>query len=161
MSPRAAVRLEGLGFSRVYDYKDGKQDWLAHGFPTEGDRAHVPRARDPIRTDVPTCRLTDRLEEVRPRVDDAGWDQCIVVDERGKVLGRLRRHALEGPPDQSAEGAMEDGPTTTRPHTDLGEIVGRMRRAEVSDILVSDAHGRLMGVLFLEDAERFLADHQA
>ena len=29
MSPRAACRLEALGFTRVYDYVDGIADWKA------------------------------------------------------------------------------------------------------------------------------------
>ncbi len=29
MSPRAAARLETLGFTKVYDYVGGKTDWLA------------------------------------------------------------------------------------------------------------------------------------
>ena len=36
MSPRAAWRLEGLGFERVYDYVPGKADWFASGLPKEG-----------------------------------------------------------------------------------------------------------------------------
>jgi hypothetical protein len=33
MSPRAAWRLEGLGFERVYDYVPGESDWFASGLP--------------------------------------------------------------------------------------------------------------------------------
>ena len=36
MSPRAACRLESLGFGEVYDYVAGKLDWMAAGLPTEG-----------------------------------------------------------------------------------------------------------------------------
>lgn len=32
-SPTAAKKLEGLGFSRVYDYEGGKQDWKDAGLP--------------------------------------------------------------------------------------------------------------------------------
>jgi hypothetical protein len=39
MSPRAACRLEQLGFAKVYDYTTGKADWLAHGLETEGEHA--------------------------------------------------------------------------------------------------------------------------
>jgi hypothetical protein len=42
MSPRAASRLEGLGFERVYDYVPGKADWFARGLPTERRLASVP-----------------------------------------------------------------------------------------------------------------------
>ena len=49
MSPRAACRLQTLGFTNVYDYVLGKADWLAHGLPTEGEQADVPRAKDLLR----------------------------------------------------------------------------------------------------------------
>jgi 3-mercaptopyruvate sulfurtransferase SseA len=36
MSPRAAWRLEGLGFERVFDFVGGKAQWRERGLPTEG-----------------------------------------------------------------------------------------------------------------------------
>ncbi len=36
MSPRAASRLESLGFREAYDYAAGKADWFAAGLPMEG-----------------------------------------------------------------------------------------------------------------------------
>jgi hypothetical protein len=45
MSPRAACRLELLGFTQVYDNVAGKADWLAHGLPTEVDQPQVPGPR--------------------------------------------------------------------------------------------------------------------
>src|SRR6266511_4403171 len=36
MSPRAAWRLESMGFAEVYDYVAGKADWGAAGLPLEG-----------------------------------------------------------------------------------------------------------------------------
>src|SRR5207249_889428 len=36
MSPRAAWRLESLGFTEVYEYSAGKSDWGAYGLPLEG-----------------------------------------------------------------------------------------------------------------------------
>lgn len=35
---RSAQRLELLGFSRVFHYEGGKQDWTAAGLPLEGNR---------------------------------------------------------------------------------------------------------------------------
>ena len=55
MSPRAACRLELLGFTQVYDYVAGKADWLAHGLPTEGEQAQIPRAKDVLRRDAVTA----------------------------------------------------------------------------------------------------------
>src|SRR5688572_23586838 len=37
MSPRAASRLETLGFEQVYDYVAGKADWGSGGLPLEGE----------------------------------------------------------------------------------------------------------------------------
>jgi rhodanese-related sulfurtransferase len=34
-SPQAARRLEALGYENVYDYDEGKQDWVGAGLPTE------------------------------------------------------------------------------------------------------------------------------
>src|SRR5438309_12115020 len=34
MSPRAAWRLESVGFSEVSDYVAGKNDWMSAGLPT-------------------------------------------------------------------------------------------------------------------------------
>lgn len=34
-SPKAAEKLEELGYRRVYDYEAGKKDWKQAGLPTE------------------------------------------------------------------------------------------------------------------------------
>ncbi len=38
-SPQAARTLEALGYGNVYDYEEGKQDWIETGLPTEGGAA--------------------------------------------------------------------------------------------------------------------------
>ncbi len=38
-SPKAAEKLEVFGFTDVYDYEGGKQDWLDAGYPVEGREA--------------------------------------------------------------------------------------------------------------------------
>ena len=38
-SPQAARRLEALGYGNVYDYEEGKQDWIEAGLPTESGAA--------------------------------------------------------------------------------------------------------------------------
>ena len=68
MSPRAACRLELLGFTQVYDYVAGKADWLAHGLPTEGEQAQVPRAKDVLRRDVVTADPKEPVGVVAARV---------------------------------------------------------------------------------------------
>jgi len=35
-SPKAAEKLHTFGFTNVYDYAGGKQDWIEAGYPVEG-----------------------------------------------------------------------------------------------------------------------------
>jgi hypothetical protein len=55
MSPRAAARLEALGFTQVYDYVAGNADWGSFGLPLEGRRSSSTRVGAHVRTDVPAC----------------------------------------------------------------------------------------------------------
>src|ERR1700686_53229 len=122
MSPRAASRLETLGFTEVYDYVDGKLDWMAAGLPTEGTNALQPRAGDTARKDVPTCGLKDRLADVRERVVAQGWDSVVVVTEDRVVIGLLRSKELAKDGEQLIDQAMRPGPSTFRPYVSLHEM---------------------------------------
>jgi len=153
MSPRAASRLEGIGFAQVYDYVAGKADWGSAGLPLEGENGSETRAGAHVRTDVPTCRPDDRLHEVCAQVDESGWDTCFVVDERGVVLGRIGRRAIRGRADVSAAEAMTLGPSTVRPSARLDAMVERMRRQNLTNLPVTRSDGRLVGLLALRDAE--------
>jgi CBS domain-containing protein len=154
MSPRAAWRLESIGFTRVYDYVAGKADWGLFGLPLEGTNG--PRAGEYVRSDVPTCRLESRLQDVRPRVGAAGWDTCIVVNGYGIVLGRLGRRALASHEDVEAEAAMTAGPSTVRPSITLAAIVERMAKQKLTGALVTRSDGTLVGLLRRADAEAAL-----
>jgi len=153
MSPRAAARLETLGFTRVYDYVGGKRDWLAAALPTER-RLSV----DVLRSGDIACHLGDRLGDVVDRLGTAGGDACIVVDDHHVVLGRVRGRALDGDPNSLIETVMRSGPSTIRPDTPLETVVKTLRDGNVSSTLVTDPEGRLIGTLYLEDAERKLAE---
>ncbi len=159
MSPRAAARLESLGFTKVYDYVGGKTDWLAAALPTEGRLAGKPTtAGDVARRDDCACHLGDRLGDVVTRLRAAGKDTCIVVDDHHIVLGRVRGRAFEGDPNASMEDVMRSGPSTIRPDTSLESVVQELRDGNVTNTLVTDPAGRLIGTIYLEDAERKLAE---
>src|SRR5258706_10011636 len=89
MAPRAAARLESLGFEQVFEYRGGKLDWLAAGKPTEGENSKRPRAGDVARRDAITCGLNDRLGDVRKRAAAAGWDVAVGVRDRRLLLRML------------------------------------------------------------------------
>ncbi len=154
MSPRAAWRLETLGFTRVYDYVAGKADWFAAGLPREGRLAQVPRAGDVARRNGVTCQVTDRLGDVVDRLRAAGEETCPVVTDGSIVLGRVRRSALDGTADDLVEEGMQSGPTTIRPSSTLESILDRLRARNLDSILVTTSDGRLVGTLHREDADR-------
>jgi Mg/Co/Ni transporter MgtE len=161
MSPRAAWRLESLGFSEVYDYRPGKLDWLAAGLPTQGSNAGRPRTGDIARKDVPTCSLHEGLGDVRERVRSAGSQACVVVNEERVVMGLLRSEELEADPDRLIEEVMRRGPTTFRPHISALEMAEHMVEHDIESSPITTSDGRLVGVLFREDVlELARKDHE-
>src|SRR5213593_4649822 len=131
MNARAAWRLEVIGFPRVYRYAPGKADWKAAGLTTEG--SHRPlRAIDVLRRDPPTCRPADPVAHAVRTAQDRDWPTvCMVVNEAGVVLGRLRRDALDPASTSTVLEIMEAGPTTIRADEDLAGLVERMQRRKV------------------------------
>ncbi len=55
---------------------------------------------------------------------------------------------------------MESGPTTIRADTTLDSIIGRLEDRSVSSILVTHSDGRLVGSLYLSDAQSRLDQYQ-
>src|SRR6267378_1299860 len=156
MSPRAALRLETLGFAPLYDYVGGKADWGSAGLPLEGVNGSDTRAGAHARTDVPTCRLDEPLQVVRQRATAAGWDICMVVDDDRVVLGRLGRTALARADDVPVEQVMSEGPSTVRPSARLAALVERMHRQGLSSLPITTLDGKLVGLLRRDDAEAAL-----
>jgi CBS domain-containing protein len=151
MSPRAAWRLESLGFTAVYDYVPGEADWFAYGLPMEGAQAALPRVGQRARRDVPRCRLAERIGEVGDQVRAANWTICVVVNEETVVLGLLRERELAADPNATADQVMRSGPATYRPDALIADVVERMDRRGVSGVLVTLSDGRLLGWLRRED----------
>ena len=158
MSPRAAWRLESLGFIKVFDYVGGKADWFAAGLPREGDLTSVPRTGDIARRDDVTCRLTDTTSDVVNRAHEAGQNTAIVTKADGVILGRIRIDHLGDDSETSAEDVMESGPTTTRADTTLESIQDRFQARNVDSILVATSDGRLVGTLYRSAVESNLIE---
>src|SRR5216684_7496203 len=154
MSPRAAWRLETLGFKNVFDYVDGKLDWMAAGLPTEGTNAERPRAADVARKDVVTGRLDEHLGDVSERAAAGGWEAAVVVNEERIVLGLLRKKELAGDSGQPVERAMRPGPSTSRPYVSIAEMAAFMVEHNLDSSPITTSDGRLVGLLLKEDAVR-------
>ncbi len=161
MSPRAAWRLEQLGFAEVYNYAPGKSDWTAAGLPREGESADISQAGDIADRQVPTCGLSESLDDVLRRLPDGDDRLCVVVNEVSVVMGTLylrdrgamRRAAQSG---ATAEEAMRAGPPTVRANEQVEPLVERMSDVGVRQVLVTDPEGRLLGLFDRHRAERTL-----
>lgn len=150
MSPRAACRLESLGFTEVYEYSAGKSDWGAYGLPLEGKAAvHIG---DLARPEVPTCGLQDSVGIARARAKD--WGTCIVVNEQRVVFGRMFKTELDGDPNACVGDVMRPGTSTFRPNVSAVEMLEYMDRKGHKTSLVTTSDGRLVGLVLREDAER-------
>jgi len=147
MSPRAACRLETLGFGQVYDYLPGKVDWLAHGLPTEGEADQETRAGEHARDDVATCRPGERVGVVVPRVEASPYAFALVTTEDAIVLGRLGAAALRGDAGIAAGDAMTPGPSTVRAHEPLDGLLERLQARDLHSMVVTTPEGRLVGVV--------------
>src|SRR3954462_10560990 len=87
MSPRAACRLEQLGFAEVSDYAGGKMAWMGAGLPTEGSTPESDRVGALARRDVLTCDVATTVEELRRRVSSAEAEDGVpVVLTGGEVV---------------------------------------------------------------------------
>lgn len=153
MSPRAAWRLESLGFREVYEYRPGKADWIAAGLPTTRTLVAELRIGELARHDPPTCRLDEPIAEVAARVYSSGWDVCFVTNAESIVLGRLDRPQLDRR-EGTAESVMKPGPVTYRAHTPVEDLARVMAERDIGTLPVTTSDGRLIGVVRRADMQR-------
>ncbi len=147
MSPRAAWQLEAFGFSDVYDYADGKLDWIAHGFPVEGAGPHWAVAGEVADRDaVLACHLGDSISEISENMKAVTHDYCVVLNAHDIVIGRMRPKNLSSTNVEGAvEHVLEPGPTTVRPTESAKALLERMRKRKVPAVIVTTNKGRLLG----------------
>jgi CBS domain-containing protein len=155
MSARAAWRLEQLGFTRVYDYHAGRQDWEAAGLLIEGTEKRGPMVKEAVTYDPPMCGPDDSVGTARSLL--GGSTQVVVVNKTGVILGVMRKESWNAPDEASAGDVMRLGPSTVRPGSLLAPLIERMQEKDTESVLVSDAEGRLIGVLERADGKAFLS----
>jgi rhodanese-related sulfurtransferase/CBS domain-containing protein len=147
-SARAAWRLSSLGFTQIYRYAHGKEEWLAYGLPVEGTDARLQGAGDVANLDVPTCSRGDKVIEVREKVNKDGWDSCVVVNDDLIVLGLLRKGDLEkAPQNWSAEEAMDRDPGAFRLNAPVDDVAQYILEKGLDSALVTTPDGKLFGII--------------
>jgi predicted transcriptional regulator len=119
-----------------------------------------PHALDVARLSVPRCEPRERVGEVRARVRHEGWDEAVVVNDAGVVLGLVTSDALGAEPDTLVEQVMERAPRTIRPSVLLDKVDDYLPR-EADRVLVTNPDGVLIGTLFRADVERRLREQAA
>jgi CBS domain containing-hemolysin-like protein len=150
MSPRAACRLETLGFAQVHDYVAGKVDWLAHDLPVQR-REEVVTAARLARTDVVTCALADQAAAVRERIRSSPYGFALVTAGGGVVLGRLRASVIDAATGGTAEDLMDPGPSTVRADLPAAALAKRLRERDLRTAIVTNPEGVLIGVALRDE----------
>jgi hypothetical protein len=147
MSPRAAWRLDELGFTAVYDYPGGKQDWFAAGLSAEGGRPDDDRIASHAH-DVVTCALGEPVADILPRIDQSEWEFAVAVTPTNVVLGRVRRSDAEAAADGAiVRDVVHEGPSTFRPNVSVREMATYMGQHDLSSAIVTTSQGVLIGVV--------------
>lgn len=159
MSPRAAWQLEAMGFTDVYDFVDGKIEWMVQGLPVEGKGPHFAMAAEvATKAGVHTCVLGSRVSDSAAAMERRGQSFCLVLNDQDIVLGRLRNKHLEPDSDELVETVMEAGPTTVRPTEPAKALLERMAKRNVPAVVVTTKRGRLIGVARSEHLRRLLEE---
>ena len=149
MSPRAAWRLEAIGFGPVYDYMAGKADWLAADLPFEGTARLAGMF---TRRGVATVAEGAPAAEALGLLEAQGFSPVLVVNEAGVVMGAAYREGLAAAPGEAAVGTvMRFGVSTVRPSEDAAALAHRMGQRQVTRVVVTRSDGTLIGLFFAED----------
>ncbi len=128
----------------MYDYVDGKSDWMAYGLAVEGEAGPF---LGQVLTRVPTCGVTATVAEAG---DGGGGtrESVVVLDDAGLVVGVLTPDALAGASgDDGVLDAMDVVPSTVRPSVEVSSVVG----SGADRVLVTSSDGRLLGQVVVAD----------
>ena len=132
----------------------GKLEWLAHALPVEGAGPHHAVAGDVVEREVTTCGPQATLDEIGATIEERDVSRCVIVNDRGIVVGQVRRSKLDGA--SGLEEVLEPGPATVQLTETLGPLAQRMEAAKVDRILVTTPKGVLLGEVLRSRARAFL-----
>ena len=147
LSPRAAHRLEALGFTDVFDYVPGKAAWLGDGLPSGGLRRPEQRVGGIADPKVPTVPADATIGQITDPLDDV----AIVLDEHDVVLGVLRKETMGLDPKTPVIDVVQPGPSTFRPSMTVRELVQWFRKSDADRAIVSTNGGEWIGLIRRED----------
>jgi hypothetical protein len=135
----------------VYDYVDGKVDWMAYGLPVEG--ADGPFLGDDLMA-ATTCDVGATVGEARSLLGD----NPVIVVADGLAVGEIDAGNLDGhADDEKVLDVMDPVPTTVRPSVTEASAAesGGGRQ------LVTTSDGRLLGQAFVHGHTHDHIDEEA
>jgi hypothetical protein len=116
-------------------------DWLSFDLPWDGNARLVTEALD---RDVPTCRVDQKILDVRTRLSSSGL--CVVLVDAGVVAGSLGEEALHADDEALVTTVMDPAPATVRLTEEVPPLEERLRAKGVGHIVVTRPDGALVGV---------------
>lgn len=132
----------------MYDYVDGKADWMAYGLPVDGEDGPFLGSR---LTEAPTCDVDLTVGDARRALaGHRGGREPLVLLAEGLAVGEVDEPALAGHDDDVALlDVLDPVPTTVRPSVTVRAVAekGGGRR------LVTTSDGRLLGQATVEAAD--------
>jgi predicted transcriptional regulator len=138
----------------VFDLAGGKSEWREQGLPMEGTGPFRHVAGQVLAPVTATCSPDALSGDIRSML--RSYRFCVVVNEHGVVLGRVRQEDLPAEDDACVADFMQLGPSTVQRREELSGLVQRMQDKGVATILVTTPKGELLGYLRRADAERLL-----
>jgi CBS domain-containing protein len=125
----------------VYDYVDGKVDWMAYGLPVEGEDGPFVGERV---EELPTCGPDQTVADARSRLEESGADEVVVVAAENLAIGLVDAEALEGAgADDRLLDVMAPVPGAIRPSVTAASLADR----DVERVLVTTPDGLLLGMV--------------
>ena len=152
LSPRAAHRLEALGFGEVYDYVPGKAAWLGDALPSGGLRRPEQRVGSLADPGVPTIPADATVDDVADTLKVT--DVAIVLNDDRIVLGVLRPETAALDPKTKVIDAVQPGPSTFRPSMTIRELVEYFEKSDESRAIITNNGGEWIGLIRREDVVR-------
>ena len=122
----------------MYDYVDGKVDWMAAGLPVEGEEG--PFLGEQV-VDVATCDVAVTVGDVRARLS-ASDGPVVVLAGDSLAVGEVDAAAVAAHPDATPVlDVLRPVPSTVRPSVTVASVIeaGGGRR------LLTTSEGRLLG----------------
>ncbi len=129
----------------MYDYVDGKVDWMAYGLPVEGeDGPFVGQAV----IDAVTVDVGATVGQARRRLHDGGTDAAIVTHGQGLAVGEVDGEMLAAADDDDCSllAVMRPVPSTVRPSATVSSLAGSNRER----VVVTTSDGHLLGQAMLD-----------